>query len=146
MLTTVLGYPGNKNAIYGKEKWGDVVKEYFWGSLNYLSDFEFTKTIPSTPINVTTAFHELDAYGSYDGHYLLNDMAVMGGDIKLNNINHKGKSFLIACFYFLYEYLQLKLALLIYLWVLDFIESSTMLLLNWIGNVNTFVKTDLDVS
>ena len=113
MLTTVLGYPDNKNAIYGKEKWGDVVKENFWGRLTYLSDSDFTETIPSTPINVATAFHELDAYRSYDGHYLLNDTTVMGGDIKLNNIDHKGKSFLVACFYLLYQYLQLKLALLI---------------------------------
>ena len=93
MLENITGYHYlDKNAIYGKNKQGDTLKEYTFNRLNYINlnslDNSGTSEIPQT-----TTFNGLDEYMGADGRYMMNGAKVMGLDVVFNFRNHKGNKF-----------------------------------------------------
>ena len=94
MLEIITGYHLEKNAIYGKNKQGDTLKEYTFSQLDYIS-LDSLNNSGTSEIPQTRTFNGLNEYMSVDGHYMMHGAKVMGSDIVFNFRNHKGSKFFL---------------------------------------------------
>lgn len=92
MVENITGYHLDKNAIYGKNKQGDTLKENMFSRLDYISLGSLNNSGISE-IPKTRTFNGLDEYVSADGRYMMNGAKLMGSDVIFNFRNHKGSKF-----------------------------------------------------